>query len=803
MIYWKIYVFLFLTGCTSSVFAQVLTVRDYETDAPIEGVLISNHSRTLSVQTNENGQADMGGFVPTDTIITTLIGYHARQVAFHSLEKSGFILRLTPSILTMTEVTVGATRWKESTGTSPAKVSIISRREIDLHQPQTAADLLNVSGKVFMQKSQQGGGSPMIRGFAANRLLIAVDGIRMNTAIFRGGNLHNVISLDPFMIEQADVVLGPGSVIYGSDAIGGVMHFQSLRPEPSGEKKVRFKGGAGLRYSSANQERTGHAHVHAAWERWALIAGFSRQDYDDLIMGRHGPEDYLRREFVRRIGDKDSIFTNPNPRRQVPSGYDQYNITGKLRFQPSAQWDILVAYHASATSDFSRYDRHLRYRQGKPRYGEWSYGPQKWQMIAGEVTHRANSKVYDDAVLRVAKQFFEESRISRNLNSVKRETTLESINAYSVNLDMRKALRYRSRLSYGIEYLLNDVQSSGRTFNIETAVTNDGPSRYPDALWQGAAVYALYDDALSDQWTWQAGMRYNHFWTGARFEPKWYSLPFETVNTNHGALSGSVGSIFRPTGWLTARVNLGSAFRAPNVDDMGKVFDSEPGAVTVPNPDLRSEYAWSADAGLTAIIWEKLKIDVNGYYILLTDAMVRRDYRLNGQDSILYEGTLHKVQAIQNAAYVRVAGLQLGIECLLPAGFTIGGDVNIQRGEEEMDDGTKSAARHAAPFFSVARLGWRHKGVRIEVNTMYQGAVSYDRLAIEERGKKEIYASDSNGQPWAPAWYTLNMKSSWMVTKYLTLGVGVENITDRRYRPYSSGISGAGRNMVLSLQARF
>lgn len=803
MIYWKLFVFLLLSGCTGSVFAQVLTVRDADTDAPVEGVLITNHSRTLSVQTNEDGQADMGGFTFTDTITTTLIGYQAMHVALHSLEKNGFIIRLTPSILTMTEITVGATRWRESTGTSPAKVSIISRREIELHQPQTAADLLNVSGKVFIQKSQQGGGSPMIRGFAANRLLIAVDGIRMNTAIFRGGNLHNVISLDPFMIEQADVVLGPGSVIYGSDAIGGVMHFQSLRPEPSGVKTVQFKGGAGLRYSSANQERTGHAHIHAAWERWALLAGFSRQDYDDLVMGRYGPDDYLRSEYVRRIGDKDSIFANPNLRRQIPSGYDQYNITGKLRFQPSDQWDLLVAYHASATSDFSRYDRHLRYRQEKPFYGEWSYGPQKWQMIAGQVTHRSSSRMFDEAVLRIAMQYFEESRISRNLNNVNRETTLESIHAYSVNLDMRKAMTHRSRISYGIEYLLNDVQSTGRILNIETTIADDGPPRYPDALWQGAAAYVLYDLALTDPWTWQAGMRYNHYWTAARFEPIWYGLPFEKVRTDHGALSGSIGSIYRPTGWLTGRVNLGSAFRAPNVDDMGKVFDSEPGAVTVPNPDLRPEYAWSADAGLTAIIRDILKIDVNGYYILLTDAMVRRDYRLNGQDSIMYEGTLRKVQAIQNAAYARIAGLQVGVECQLPAGFTIGGDVNFQRGEEEMDDGTRSAARHAAPFFSVARIGWRQKGMRIEVNAMYQGAVSYDRLAIEERGKTEIYASDRNGQPWAPAWYTLNMKSSWMVTTYLTLGIGVENITDRRYRPYSSGISGAGRNVMLSVQTRF
>jgi hemoglobin/transferrin/lactoferrin receptor protein len=91
--------------------------------------------------------------------------------------------------------------------------------------PQTSADLLANSGHVFVQKSQLGGGSPMIRGFSTNRVLITVDGIRLNNAIFRGGNVHNVISINPFNIEKTEIILGSGSVIYGSDAIGGVMNF--------------------------------------------------------------------------------------------------------------------------------------------------------------------------------------------------------------------------------------------------------------------------------------------------------------------------------------------------------------------------------------------------------------------------------------------------------------------------------------------------------------------------------------------------------------------------------------------------
>ena len=90
-----------------------------------------------------------------------------------------------------------------------------------------------MTGAVFIQKSQLGGGSPMIRGFSTNRILIVVDGVRMNNAIYRSGNLQNIISIDALATEEAEVIFGPGSIIYGSDDIGGVMDFHSLTPRYS------------------------------------------------------------------------------------------------------------------------------------------------------------------------------------------------------------------------------------------------------------------------------------------------------------------------------------------------------------------------------------------------------------------------------------------------------------------------------------------------------------------------------------------------------------------------------------------
>jgi len=151
-------------------------------------------------------------------------------------------------------------------------------------------------------------------------------------------------------------------------------------------------------------------------------------------------------------------------------------------------------------------------------------------------------------------------------------------------------------------------------------------------------------------------------------------------------------------------MNLSSGFRAPNVDDMGKIFDSEPGAVVIPNPDLKPEYAWNGELGITRVFNGVAKVDLTGYYTLLQNAMVRRDYQLNGQDSIEYDGEMSRVQAIQNAAKAYVYGLQFGLQVKLGAGFGVATQFNYQKGEEELDDGTTSPLRHAAPWFGITHF---------------------------------------------------------------------------------------------------
>lgn len=783
--------------------AQTITVMEKGSGSPVEMVAIISTKNNVFTTTNARGKADISTFAGLQSIEIRSLGFRSQTKSYAELEADGFEVFLEISNLSLDEVVVSGTRWRQSSGNVPTRIFSLPAREVALQNPQNAADLLGISGKVYIQKSQQGGGSPMIRGYAANRLLYTVDGIRMNTAIFRGGNLQNIISLDAFATERAEVLFGPGTVIYGSDAIGGVMSFQTLTPQLSLTDKPLITGKAITRYSSANQEKTAHFSVSTGWKKWAMLTSITSSEFDHLRQGNHGPDDYLKPFHVQRIDSIDRVVTQDDPLLQVPSAYSQMNMMQKVRFNPDKHWDFQYGFHYSETSAYGRYDRHTRMRNGTARYAEWDYGPQTWLMNVISITHSAEYSAYDQMAVRMAHQSFGESRIDRNLNGAKRNTQTEDVVAWSANADFKKSLSQRMTFNYGVEYINNQVASTGMITDIKKGTSTAGPSRYPQAIWQSLAAYANTDFQLTGKFMLQAGLRYNHIIVDAEFDTTFYPFPFTAANLSNGAITGSFGGVLRPDETWVISARLGTAFRAPNVDDLGKVFDSEPGKVSVPNPGLKAEYAYSAELGVAKVFDDVLKIDLTAYYSWLENAMVRRDFRLNGLDSIMYQGEMSRVQAILNAAYANVYGLQTGVELKLPAGFSFSSDLNYQVGEEELDDGSKSPSRHAAPLFGQSRLSFNPGKLKLQFYAVYQGQRNHEDLAEEEKGKEEIYASDENGKTYAPAWYTLNFKAMYQLSEVLTVTAGLENITDRRYRPYSSGISGPGRNFVLALRAVF
>lgn len=796
-------IFIILALVSVELNSQTLTVIDIESGETLPMVTIQNQTGSSILYSDVNGQSEISVIKDHEWIKISYVGYKSIETSWANIVQNKFVIKMTPSLIELDQIIVSASKWSQSGRNIPMKVSILSAKDIAFQNPQTAADLLGFSGKVFIQKSQQGGGSPMIRGFATNRLLYAIDGVRMNTAIFRSGNIQNVISLDAFATENAEILFGPGSVIYGSDAIGGVMSFQTLSPKFSASDKTLFTGSATTRYSTANQEKTAHFHLKIGSQKWASVSSVSYNDFGDLRMGRKGPDEYLKKLDVVRIGDKDVIVHTKDSLVQVPSGYSQLNLMQKISYKYAENLEFQYAFHHSATSEYSRYDRHIRYRNGLPRYGEWKYGPQKWTMHQFNILHQGNGNFYDQMAFRLASQTFAESRIDRDINQPTRHIRSENVSAYSANLDMTKSIKEKGKLTYGIEAVINDVKSEGIDQDIIQNTSITGPSRYPQALWTSYAAYASYDHRFSDKWSLLAGTRYNYFALNAQYDTTFYPFPFVRSSYNNGALTGSMGAVYRPYQSTALMVNISTGFRAPNVDDSGKVFDAIDGFVTVPNPDLKAEYAYNAEIGWVQVISDKIRLDMSIYYTKLNDALVRRPFQLNGMDSILYNGVVSKIEAIQNAAIASVNGMQLGIEIKPGLGLTFTSSYNIQRGEEELDNGTLSPSRHAAPNFGSSTLSWTKRRFTIAVGSMYSDGKTYGELPIEEQNKPEIYAKDTDGKPYSPSWIIFNAKGQYKISKYLNINASIENMTDIRYRPYSSGIVAPGRNFVISGQLIF
>lgn len=782
----------------SAIHAQEILILDKDSEKPLVNVAIYNISKSKNSITNFDGKADISKFSLNETLVFQHVSHLEKRMLKSEIKSNKVYLIEDENMLQ--EVVLSVAKFQQAKKDIPQQIVSITSEEIAFSNSQTSADLLESTGSVYVQKSQLGGGSPMIRGFSTNRLLIAVDGVRMNTAIFRSGNIQNIISIDPLAVERAEVILGPGSVVYGSDAIGGVMNFYTLKPSYSLNGGISFKANAYTRYATANDEKTAHTDFNIGLEKWAFLSSISYSDFGDLKMGSHGPEEFLRPEYVSLIDGEDRIVVNKDPRVQVPTGYDQINLLQKVAFMPNNIWDFSLGLIYSETSNYSRYDRLVQKRNGNLRYAEWYYGPQKWFLGNFSINKIGNGKVYDKLQFTAAYQNFVESRFDRKLDQEILFVNTEKVDAYSANLDFEKDFG-EDKFFYGLEYILNEVNSTGKTRNILTNAEGGNPSRYPDgSTWQSLAAYSSYNWKPNEDLNLQSGLRYNHIIIKADFPASVYDFPFDNANINTGALTGSAGLSWRQNENTEWKLNASTAFRAPNIDDIGKIFDSEPGAVVIPNPNLNPEYAYNGELGVKLKLLKTITLDLAGFYTYLDDALVRRDFDLDGRTTLEYQGEPSRVQAIQNAASAYVYGFEGGLEAKLSNNLKLRSQLTITKGKEEQEDGSEAPLRHAAPLYGNTHLVWSKSKLKLDLFSEYNGRLDFDELAPSEQGKAYLYAINRNGNPYFSDWYILNFSGQYLISENWTATVSLENITDQRYRTYSSGISAAGRNLVLAVR---
>ncbi|HVG14358.1 MAG TPA: TonB-dependent receptor plug domain-containing protein, partial [Chitinophagaceae bacterium] len=305
-------------------------------------------------------------------------------ISFHASSQD------TSTALTLDEVLFYSGRIVGQQKKVVQKIESLTASDISNGNPQSMGDLLSQTGNVFVQKSQQGGSSPVLRGFEASRILLVVDGIRVNNAIYRTGHLQNIITIDPNMLQGVEVTYGPASTLYGSDALGGVIRMSSKSPQLSQDKKYIYSGTAFTRYSSANDEKTGHVEFNIGNNKWGFLQSYTYSFFDDLRMGTKYPKEFpdfgMRKEYMANIGGIDTIVTNSNQQRQRPSGFSQWSLLEKVLFAPRENVRHTLNLQHSNSTNVPRYDRLQDERNNVLRYADWYYGPQSRTLAAYELS---------------------------------------------------------------------------------------------------------------------------------------------------------------------------------------------------------------------------------------------------------------------------------------------------------------------------------------------------------------------------------------------------------------------------------
>ena len=781
-------------------FSQNLTIID-ENNKPVIGASIFSDLSNYET-TDKNGNVSLDKFSRSDTLTIKQYGFKEEKLPKSKL-KNTLILLYDNELLD--EVVISASKFSQKFREVPKKVTQINRSMIEFTNPMTSADLLERGGYVYIQKSQLGGGSPMIRGLSTNRLVLSVDGVRLNNAIFRSGNIHNVISISPMNIENTEVIMGSASVLYGSDAIGGVMNFYTKKAKLSNDSNPNIQININSRYSSASNEKMYHIDFNYGLEKISFLSSFSKSDFDDLTMGIHGPSDYLRPNYVTQnsAGD-DVLVTNSKPRVQRNTGYSQTNFMQKILYEPNEDLSIDIGIHFSKTGNIPRYDRLIRTNENEGLYySEWYYGPQEWLLINSQLTFiPKETKFYDELKFGSSLQRFSESRNSRRFSDSFLKSREEELDIFSLNLDFFKKISENSNITYGLEMIENKVGSFAKSINISDLSETPISTRYPDnSSLNSLGLYVNYKTKIIEDVFFQSGVRYSSTVLKSDLSQNnsYYDFMYENTTLENGAFVGGIGLSWVRNIYNNWKFNINTAFRSPNIDDLAKVFDSEPGSVVVPNPDLKPERSFGLEFGGYFRTKNNIELDFSSYVTYLYNSFIRDDFTLsNGVSEIIYDGELSQIQALQNSSKSFIYGIEFGINMFLNKNFRMKSQHNLIAGYELDDLPFGMPVRHIPPNYGNFHLIYNNGDFTIDTYLNYNSKISFNNLAESERAKPYMYALDENGNPYSPSWMTFNVRSKYSFSKMLNINFTVENITNKLYRPYSSGISAPGINFIFS-----
>ena len=719
----------------------------------------------------------------------------------------------TTEVESFDEVLVSSQRFQQKRKETPRQIEVVSAKRLSELQPATLGDALINTGQVFVQKSQMGGSSPVLRGFEASRVLLVVDGVRMNNATYRAGHLQDIITIDPFMLDRMEVNFGSGSTLYGSDALGGVLYFKT---KDATLGKFAVKPTATLRYLSASKSVIANMGVKVQTEKVGFILSATRSQFGDMRSGGKNYSDWdtfgFLPRYVTQINGRDTVLMNADPQLQKGTGYNQTDLFAKV-FAKTGKVEHTLNLQRSMADLIPRYDRMSQFNNGIPVFGRWDYAPQNRQYLAytaklGSVDHHTR--------LTLAQQSTEVARITRNFGSVTERTQKDDVSMKTINLDRHDKFSEAFTLNSGIEMVWNDVTSVGTNKNILTMAESPTKARYSDsgATTRMHSVFAqgIYRIASTGTVI-QGGVRISNYHLEAMFSrANPWKLPYSAISFGSTTPSYDLGLTQQLKKGLLLKASVNQAYRNPNVDDMTKVFDSKPGAkLLVPSPDLKAEQSRTIDLG---VLWRKdraFAFEAGVFSSAVKNLLLDQAGTLNGKDSLMYDGRLTPVYQLRNVALGQITGVYFNAKVRLMESLWFTGSVTETKGIYRLDEAAaEQPLDHIPPLYGQASLRWNGAGWFTEWQCVFNGvkkAEEYSSSGEDNQNQQPIGLADINGDGKAdgfnPAWQCWNLRGGYQHKSGLSAMVAVENVLDLHYRYFASGMSAAGRSVNLSLSYAF
>lgn len=638
------------------------------------------------------------------------------------------------------EVVVTATRVERQLFETPISVSVAGDREVSESNTSRTPDILSGTEGVLIQKTNAGGGAAYIRGLVGKQILILVDGVRLNNSNYRYGPHQYLNTIDPGIIERIEVVRGPASVLYGSDALGGVINVITKR-------RMGFpkQGDSGwmtqLHAETADRQWTTRAQFEGNHGNFGWIGGINAKTYEDLRGGG-------------------------NMGAQTPTGYDELGGDIKFNYRPDLAQEWIFAHQTTRQYDVPKTSEVTLGNKLK-----FNYEPQLRSLSYLEYRARDALDFFDGIKLNLSfnRQKEGEEIIASSSPSIETHE-ITDVKTIGISGEFRSRVDAKQHLVYGFDYYTDSFDTEKKSIDLTTGVTsNVAPSTPNGAKYSSLGVYAQDEIALGQRTEIIAGARYANFDANG-------VLGAKTLNFSGGKLSGSLHGLYRMTPNWNLVGGIAQGYRAPNMEDFfGRVdFVSE-----IPNTQLRPEKSLNREIGV-----KYYSLQTSGD-IVLFDA----DY----EDLIVRTTVSPDVKQRQNIRQATIRGVEMGIHHSFTTQWSAGGNITYTWGE---DKDNQQPLQRIPPLYGVVRVHYELSSTQwYEVYSNW--AQKQTRLSPEDLTDARIPSGGT------PGYATLNLRAGFQPGRDHEWIVSLENIGDIQYKTHGSGVYASGLNLAVTWRSLF